>query len=173
MKHCIIFSRFGVEKKELNTTANPLLESGNLASIGAYLIMSSLILSIMLVFSFVCLPFDSDKKRLRHKLKKWLCVYFGFILIVSLSSILGVALVLIHDEAKNHQILCINEIPQYFEQSCYFQNYERIIWSSTLVITPLVILAYHVYFWKNVFLIYNTIDLSKSIIKSDVWFYEI
>lgn len=168
----ILHFRYGVEQISDSSKSN-LLESGNLASIGAYLIMTSLILSILLIFSFVCLPFDSDKKRLRRKLKKWLCVYFGFILLVLMSSIIGVALVLIHDEEKNHQILCINQIPQYFEQSCYFQNWERIIWSSTLIITPFVVLAYHVYFWKSVCLIYDAIDLSKSIIKSDVWFYKI
>ena len=135
--------------------------------------MTSLILSIMLVFSFVCLPFDSDKVRLRYKLQKWLCIYFGFIMLVLLCSVTGVALVLIHDEEKNHQILCINEVPQYFQQSCYFQNWERIIWSCTLIVTPFVVLAYHVYFWKSVCLIYDAIDLSKSIIKSDVWFYKI
>ena len=121
----------------------------------------------MLVFSFVCLPFDSDKVRLRYKLQKWLCIYFGFIMLVLLCSVTGVALVLIHDEEKNHQILCINEVPQYFQQSCYFQNWERIIWSCTLIVTPFVVLAYHVYFWKSVCLIYDAIDLSKSIIKSD------
>lgn len=146
-----------------------LAESDNLASIGAYLIMTSLVTSIILVFSFICLPFDSDKKRLRHKLKGWLCVYFGFIMLVAFCSIIGVALVLIHDKENNHKILCVNGHSRYFEESCYFQNWERTIWSCALIITPFVVLAYHVYFWKNVCLIYDAIDLSKIIIKSDVW----
>ena len=146
-----------------------LIQSDYLAAIGAYLIMASLVLSIILVFSFICLPFDADKKRLRHKLKGWLCSYFCFIMLIAICSFIGVALVLLHDNESNHKILCINGHSRYFDEACYFQNWEQTIWSCALIITPFVVLAYHVYFWKKVCLIYSAIDLSKIIIKSDVW----
>ena len=141
-----------------------LSHSNNLASMGAYLIMTSLLISIVLVFSFICLPFDSDKMRLRLKLKRWLCVYFGFISLVAFCSFVGVTLVLIHDAEKNHKMLCVNSHARYLKDSCYW---EGIIWSCTLIITPFVVLAYHVYFWRSVCLIYDAIDSSKTIIKSD------
>ena len=153
-----------------NSDEGSLYHSNNLASIGAYLIMTSLLISIILVFSFICLPFDSDKMRLRLKLKKWLCVYFGFISLVAFFSLVGVTLVLIHDTEKNQKIVCVNDHAQYFKEFCYW---EGVIWSCALIITPFVVLAYHVYFCRRVCLIYDAIDMSKTIIKSDVWSYKI
>jgi hypothetical protein len=111
-----------------------------------------------------------DKMRLRLRLKRWLCVYLGFIALVAFFSLMGVTLVLIHDAEKNQKILCVNSHSRYFFESCYW---EGIIWSCTLIITPFVVLAYHVYFWRSVYLIYDAIDMSKTIIKCDVWSYKV
>ena len=119
--------------------------------------MTSFILSIILVFSFVCLPFDTDKIRLRRKLKRWLCVYFIFIMFVAATSLGGAILVLLHDKETNMRPLCINKY-------CY-----QGVWDFALIITPFVVLAFHVYFWRRVYLLYDAIDTSKVIIRADVW----
>jgi hypothetical protein len=48
-----------------------------MAPLGAYLMLSSFILAITLVFSFVCLPMGSDKVKLRKSLFCWLAVDLG------------------------------------------------------------------------------------------------
>ena len=50
-----------------------------MAPLGAYLMLSSFILAITLVFSFVCLPMGSDKVKLRRSLFCWLAVDLGII----------------------------------------------------------------------------------------------
>ena len=50
-----------------------------MAPLGAYLMLSSFILAITLVFSFVCLPMGSDKVKLRKSLFCWLAVDLGII----------------------------------------------------------------------------------------------
>ena len=52
-------------------------------------------------------------------------------------------------------------------------NLDKNVWDVALILTPFVVLAFHVYFWRRVCLIYDSIDISKVIIRADVWSYKV
>ena len=83
-------------------------------------------------------------------------------MLVAFSSIGGAILVLLHDE-KNPAKLGVN----------YLDNLDKNVWDVALILTPFVVLAFHVYFWRRVCLIYDSIDISKVIIRADVWSYKV
>ena len=126
------------------------------APLGARLMMSGLVLSIFLVFTFLCLPFDSDKVRLKRRLKKWLFADMLLIMVVAIITVTGSILVVKHD-GSNDDIMRTESFTVY-----------KIYWDMALLLSPIVVLAFHVNFWRRVYSIFDAIDTSKPVI-SGVW----
>lgn len=127
-----------------------------MAPIGAYLMLASFVISLCLVFSFVCLPFDHDKPRLRNRLFVWLIVDLVAIAFVLVLGVTGAGFIIFHD--KDSSIVWSD------------RWYERLFSDALLVGTPFLVLGFHVYFWRSVCRLFHTIDTCKHLIKSkDTW----
>ena len=133
----------------LNRAPFPMLEPEAIAPLGAYVMILGYLLSILLIFLFVCLPFDKDMVRLKRSLFRWLLVDFLLIFFVVIITFSGAFAVIVHDRAHHHVI----------------QDYwQRLFWNIALVMSPLLVLSFHAMFWNQAYIIYRSIDETKHLV---------
>ena len=115
---------------------------------GFYLTLFAFLLSLALILSVLTLPLDRDKPRLRRALASWLrWTMAGIALSLSLS--LTGAVLMIHAEISSE-----------WEEGSKLD--------LSLALAPLVSLCFPIYFWKSVYRLYDSLDVSKQVL-SGVW----
>lgn len=125
------------------------IEPEAIAPLGAYFMILGYGCSILIVFYFICLPFDRDMTRLKRSLFRWLLIDFFLIFSVAVMTFSGAFAVIVHDRAHHHVI----------------QSYwQRLFWNVALVMTPALVLSFHVTFWKQAYIIYRSIDVTKHLV---------
>jgi len=140
------------------------------APVGAYLMIAGLLLSFPALFAFICLPFDSNKARLRTRLHRWLCMDFLVILTVAAMMFGGAILMISHELlSSTSDVGDVTGSNNDVTMTMTSLNKEyKFLWGLCLLLSPCVVLAFHLYFWRRVYRIQQSIDLSKSAI-SGVW----
>ena len=125
------------------------MEPEAFAPLGASCMILGYLLSILIVFYFICLPFDRDMSRLKKSLFRWLVIDFCLIFLVVVITFSGAFAVIVHDRAHHHHTR---------------ERWQRLCWNSALVMSPALVLSFHVMFWKQAYIIYRSIDETKHLV---------